>query len=524
MTTTTTTSDQDLLITKATVILDKPSDWTDWLFLRKDSADRNGLWQYVDPDLSKDKVKKQGKEPAVKTLAEYFPNATRDADGDVDASSLSEAQLTTYGTYIRVAEQQWNKWKAFHQLLQDLSTEIGKTIARRHIHLIADASAPYDRLVLLKTHFSESTPERAHQLRARMRSLMIRPKHGPIESWIEQWKEVTRLIKNAKMPEADGTQLQEAFILAVKPSDEGWATEELARLIRSENKSQEYTKIDDLLAEYSSWCRRTRPIQTGLGTFATLQVAEDQSATTGNNAGTPGNSQRAKRQDQSDWVPTCLCGVKHRFPDCPYVAKSKRSKGWTADPDVEKKFKDLREKPETNATARALRAALKKAKGKNKVDAVAVDDGQEPDEESRVNAVLQSNAIANVDTTTVLPELSNRWILDPGSNTHHVWAGGSRLRIEEWGKVDLQVTDTDGEMIKLTLSWVAYIPEMFVSLMSLSRCRRMGIHFDSGRDCLYMGKPSDILCMLKLHGGHWILDADDNDRPKLDQLAVNAVN
>ncbi|ORX91577.1 hypothetical protein BCR34DRAFT_670108 [Clohesyomyces aquaticus] len=41
----------DLLINK----LDKPEHWTQWLFLRKGSADQHQLWKYEDPDLSQEK-------------------------------------------------------------------------------------------------------------------------------------------------------------------------------------------------------------------------------------------------------------------------------------------------------------------------------------------------------------------------------------------------------------------------------------------------------------------------------------
>ena len=91
------------------IILTRSEDWIDWLFLRKDSADRNNLWRYVNPDLSKDAVKKQGKEPVSKTVAELFPNATRDTDGQVDVAELTEAELSKYSAYLRVVETQWTK-------------------------------------------------------------------------------------------------------------------------------------------------------------------------------------------------------------------------------------------------------------------------------------------------------------------------------------------------------------------------------------------------------------------------------
>jgi hypothetical protein len=43
--------DSDTAFTKATVILEKPSQWETWLFLRRSKADQNDLWEYCNPDL-----------------------------------------------------------------------------------------------------------------------------------------------------------------------------------------------------------------------------------------------------------------------------------------------------------------------------------------------------------------------------------------------------------------------------------------------------------------------------------------
>ncbi|KAF2747554.1 hypothetical protein M011DRAFT_382265, partial [Sporormia fimetaria CBS 119925] len=38
-------------ITRATVILEKPSQGKTWLFLRRSKADQNDLWDYCNPGL-----------------------------------------------------------------------------------------------------------------------------------------------------------------------------------------------------------------------------------------------------------------------------------------------------------------------------------------------------------------------------------------------------------------------------------------------------------------------------------------
>jgi hypothetical protein len=48
----------DGLITRTTVILEKPADWEEWIFLRKDSADRHHLWLMVNLDLDETALEK----------------------------------------------------------------------------------------------------------------------------------------------------------------------------------------------------------------------------------------------------------------------------------------------------------------------------------------------------------------------------------------------------------------------------------------------------------------------------------
>ena len=45
-------------MTRASVTLRKPDDWSKWLFTRKISADRNSLWEYDNPDLTAETLKK----------------------------------------------------------------------------------------------------------------------------------------------------------------------------------------------------------------------------------------------------------------------------------------------------------------------------------------------------------------------------------------------------------------------------------------------------------------------------------
>jgi hypothetical protein len=67
-------TESDPTTTRITVVLDKPSDWHNWLFIRQDTAQRNGLWQYVNPDIAADQLPELT-EPVEPQLADYKEGA-----------------------------------------------------------------------------------------------------------------------------------------------------------------------------------------------------------------------------------------------------------------------------------------------------------------------------------------------------------------------------------------------------------------------------------------------------------------
>jgi hypothetical protein len=42
------TTESDPAVTRVTIVLDRADDWHKWLFIRKDTAQKHKLWQYVD--------------------------------------------------------------------------------------------------------------------------------------------------------------------------------------------------------------------------------------------------------------------------------------------------------------------------------------------------------------------------------------------------------------------------------------------------------------------------------------------
>jgi hypothetical protein len=70
----------------------------------------------------------------------------------------------------------------------------------------------------------------------------------------------------------------------------------------------------------------------------------------------------------------------------------------------------------------------------------------------------------------------------------------------------------------LELTHVAYVEGFLTSILGLARCRTESIHFNSGRDVLYMRQTSNVIAQLEYNGGHWLIDAEPSHRPPLSLL------
>ena len=76
----------DPVVTRVTVVLDKPSDWYNWLQIKQDVANGHGIWEYVDPSKMTEQLPKLIEEPEP-LLSEFKPDATSIAQLDANQSA-----------------------------------------------------------------------------------------------------------------------------------------------------------------------------------------------------------------------------------------------------------------------------------------------------------------------------------------------------------------------------------------------------------------------------------------------------
>ena len=82
------TTESDPAVIRVTIVLDKPSDWLSWLFIRKDTRRRHEFWEYVNPDTSKDQLPK--------LTAPVEPTLSQFKEGDASFAALTDKEREAY--------------------------------------------------------------------------------------------------------------------------------------------------------------------------------------------------------------------------------------------------------------------------------------------------------------------------------------------------------------------------------------------------------------------------------------------
>ncbi|KAF1971290.1 hypothetical protein BU23DRAFT_471320, partial [Bimuria novae-zelandiae CBS 107.79] len=106
------------------------------IFLRKDYAVRNHIWEYVDLLLSHDEVSRlETEKPRRLKLKEF--HRPRIARGSNVSSAAGSAQGTG-GSAQKDYQGALAEWRQKEKALRNFTEQINRTIASRHIHLITN--------------------------------------------------------------------------------------------------------------------------------------------------------------------------------------------------------------------------------------------------------------------------------------------------------------------------------------------------------------------------------------------------
>jgi hypothetical protein len=427
------------LIMKATVILDQPSAWQKWIFLRKDSAQRNNLWVYVNPIVTSEAVLKLEAEKPAKKEAGVFYGQERENNTVYNLKHLDEHEYRKYSAWYTSYQKELTKFEKKELALRQFNSEIATTISEHRLHWIMTLDTPHARLRKLKNQLCLSTAEQETQLLLQYLAHRKMPKRANIESWLASWEELLELMAAAKMPELRGRRAQQDFLDSAQSTDDSWATLQRISMIVKQEMRESFLSAVGLIGQFQLYYCQMKPVASTLGSFATLGDAQQ--------------PQPSKDTDKPQQI-ICLCRETHCFLDCLYANPAKGSSGWRADPDTKKKFDTIQSRGDgsrVSAVLRSVEAKLKKQVQESKPHSAAFDNGS-------IISGRSSNTCLQVGAAQQPPSLLTQWILDPGSNPHmcnhrnlpwykladanvhdEILAGGQRIPIIEWGEVEITI-------------------------------------------------------------------------------------
>jgi hypothetical protein len=159
-----TTAFSDHLITKTTVILDQPSDWQKWISLRKDSAQRNDLWAYVNPGITPEAVLRFEDEKPAKKEAGVFYEREQEDDMVYDLEHLDEHEYRKHSAWYTSYQKELTKFEKKELALRQFNSEIVTMISERRLYWIITLDTPHTRLTKPKNQLCPSTAEQETQL------------------------------------------------------------------------------------------------------------------------------------------------------------------------------------------------------------------------------------------------------------------------------------------------------------------------------------------------------------------------
>ncbi|KAF2825442.1 hypothetical protein CC86DRAFT_371106, partial [Ophiobolus disseminans] len=232
------------VITCASVILEKQSDWKLWYSMKKQYATVKGVWEYCNPSTTK-------------------------APPIIDNEPSDEA-----------SEGKWRKWeiktnaqRATLKAIGKVNLEIMRTVACSKLHLITELDLDVHlRFKTLQDHFKITSQQQVLELSMLYMNVQQKPKNQSIDTWLNKYLRITSLCKAADMAEMKGTRPQWTFIKAVQAhGDADWSGQHFAVMIGCEEDIKDPPTLEGLINHYCWWISTKQLHTKTLGSFAVAQ-------------------------------------------------------------------------------------------------------------------------------------------------------------------------------------------------------------------------------------------------------------
>ena len=505
--------------------LQKPADWTVWLFFVRMIAEKNDIWKLIDPSFSE----KPGN--INKPVASEFDDSGKI---NLQAYEKYKAKQGIYKTRLNVYKKQN---EAFKQLMKHIQSTI---CAEAAIFLADEKAHPYNLLKTLKLRYAPNDQAKKIQIETKYRTLSMSPGNQDVEKWLNEWQQTYVAGKALKVYEMTEKRPIRNFIYNLMNKDEAWTNAHFAVI----NATVTENSLFNLISKFRNHTRLKTSRKLKHSTHSTFS-ATNQSSENFSDTRNRGGHRGRGRGDERGGLKTsfmgrpqpleCLCGVVHWWTDCDYLNPSKRPSNWQADPEIAKrvnealKNSDLKEKIETSLKKR--RDLMNKQNSSKPQTSQAAPQtpksgafvASQQDNSSNEYYGAFTTAITSSAFSTYSYPLQSSWILNNGSDTHvcnktmlhrfkktrdastgGILAGEAQSNVEAFGEVDITIPGPEGNPWKITLRDVCYIPNFMTNIAATGKFRAKGVYFDDQR--MRMHANGRTLGWVRHTHGHDVLE------------------
>ncbi len=292
-----------------TVILDKPSDWHEWLFVIRNRALDTGIKHLIDPDLATEPP--QLTEPTKPTPKDVKFEA-------LGLTDLNSAQIELFKILRDEYRIELVKYERKRVALTEIRQLIISTVTRTNLTYILDSTTPYQMLTALKLRIAPTDRARELEATRQYRELQNAPNSQSTDVWLQRWEKMYTEAKKLDLPDVQKDRAIYDFLRTIKFIDSAFANIHEILLDEKITENKPIPTIFDLISKFRNHLRLNQETTRSYThtAFATLN----------------GKAQK------EPWTRECVCGEIHRFSDCLYLIEALRPSEWTVNDEIQKKI------------------------------------------------------------------------------------------------------------------------------------------------------------------------------------------
>jgi hypothetical protein len=209
---------------KSTVVLDAPSNWIPWLFIVKEMATGNRVWEYINPDIPLAKaLPVEGIEPEM-PLSSHVNSDKSLLEFTVAERDIYKLLLEEYRLQLTAYEKRQRDTNKILDSLATLRTYIVTSIAKDYISYITEENTVHSMLLALKRRLAPTDQARKMEVALAYAKLKLYNKREDVEHYLREWEIVYTEAKKLNILEVFEERPYFDFSHALRAIDSSFAT------------------------------------------------------------------------------------------------------------------------------------------------------------------------------------------------------------------------------------------------------------------------------------------------------------